>query len=196
VAEQLGWRLPDRVIVPIASGSLFTKIWKGYNELLTLGLAGGERPKMVGAQAEGCSPVVAAHRKRTFDVVPVRPRTLAKSLAIGNPADGYYSLRIIKESGGDAEAVEDQEVVEGIKLLARTEGIFAETAGGVSVGVLKKLAESGRVDPDETIVVYVTGNGLKTQEALAGQLAEPLRIAPTMSAFEALSAPREPVAVG
>jgi len=195
VTEQLGWHTPDRVIVPIASGSLFTKIWKGFNELLDLGLAEGGRPRMVGAQAEGCSPVVAAFRRRSFDVQPVRPRTLAKSLAIGNPADGYYSLRIIKESGGAAEAVDDDAVVEGITLLARTEGVFAETAGGVVVGVLSKLARAGQLDPDERIVLYITGNGLKTQEALAGRLAEPHRIAPTMRAFEAISAPREPVGV-
>ncbi len=195
VAEQLGWQTPDRVVVPIASGSLFTKVWKGFNELLKLGLATGPRPKMVAAQAEGCSPVVQAYRARTLNVQPVRPRTIAKSLAIGNPADGYYSLKIIRESGGDAEAVSDAEIIEGIKLLARTEGIFAETAGGVTVATLKKLAEAGRVDPDERIVIYVTGNGLKTLEALAGQLAEPIRIPPSMSAFEA-ALTRSPQPVG
>src|SRR5207248_10668597 len=139
---------------------------KGFNEVLSRGLASGPRPKMVVAQAEGCSPVVQAFRARTLDVTPVRPSTIAKSLAIGNPADGYYSLKIVKESGGVAEAVADEEIIASIKLLARTEGIFAETAGGVAVGVLKRLAEGGGIDPDERVVVYVTGNGLKTQEAL------------------------------
>jgi threonine synthase len=194
VAEQLGWTTPDRVIVPVASGSLFTKIWKGFNEVLALELASGPRPKMVVAQAEGCSPVVQAYRERTLDVRPVRPRTIAKSLAIGNPADGYYSLKIVKESGGTAETVNDEEIVAAIKLLARTEGIFGETAGGVTVGVLKKLAEAGAIDPDERVVVYVTGNGLKTQEALAGQLEEPIHIAPTMRALEQSGALRQPVA--
>lgn len=196
VVEQLGWRTPDRVVVPIASGSLFTKIWKGFNEWLAMGLAEGGRPKMVGAQAEGCSPVVRAYRDKTLNVQPVRPHTIAKSLAIGNPADGYYSLKIIRESGGVAESVDDEEIVEAIKLLARTEGIFSETAGGVTVGVLKKLAAAGRVDPDEVIVIYVTGNGLKTQEALAGHLDPPVRIAPSMRAFEEADLLRTPVGVG
>jgi len=131
---------------------------------------------MTAAQAVGCSPVVTAFEAHTFDVEPVKPHTLAKSLAIGNPADGYYCLRIIEESGGLACAVNDDEIVEGIKLLAQTEGIFAETAGGVTIAVLKKLTNSGQVDPDELVVAYVTGNGLKTQEALAGALAEPVHV--------------------
>ena len=145
--------------MPIASGSLFTKIWKGFQELGKLGLvdSGATLPKMVGAQALGCSPVVTAWDANTLDVEPVKPNTIAKSLAIGNPADGYYSLKIMKQSGGEATSVTDDEIVEGIKLLARTEGIFAETAGGVTVAVLKKLAEQGKIDPDELIVVYVTG---------------------------------------
>ena len=195
VAEQLDWTMPDRVIVPIASGSLFTKIWKGFGELLTLGLVSGQRPRMVGAQAEGCSPVVKAYRDRTMNVQPVRPKTIAKSLAIGNPADGYYSLKIVKESGGVAESVNDPEIIDGIKLLARTEGIFAETAGGVTVAVLKKLAAAGLVDPDERIVVYVTGNGLKTQEAIVDHLAPPIFIPPTMRAFEEARSQRQPAAV-
>jgi threonine synthase len=188
VAEQLGWRLPDRAIVPIASGSLFTKVWKGFQELTKLNLLDGGAsptlPKMVGAQALGCSPVVTAWDANTLDVVPVKPKTIAKSLAIGDPADGYYSLKIIKQSGGVATAVDDDEIVEGMKLLARTEGIFAETAGGVTVAVLKKLAAQGAVDPDELIVVYVTGNGLKTQEALVGALNEPVYVRPTMASVE------------
>jgi threonine synthase len=188
VAEQLGWRLPDRVIVPIASGSLFTKVWKGFGELSKVGLLGSSAaptmPKMVGAQALGCSPVVAAWDADTLDVVPVKPSTIAKSLAIGDPADGYYSLKIIKQSGGTATAVTDEEIIEGMKLLARTEGIFAETAGGVTVAVTKKLAEQGQIDPDELVVVYVTGNGLKTQEALVGALNEPHYVRASLASVE------------
>lgn len=194
VAEQLGWRMPDRAIVPIASGSLFTKVWKGFGELTKLGLVQGTAPKMVGAQAEGCAPVVTAWDNNTLDVEPVKPKTIAKSLAIGNPADGYYSLKIIKESGGEATSVNDAEIIEGMKLLARTEGIFAETAGGVAVGVLKKLADQGKLDPDELIVVYVTGNGLKTMEALAGQLDSPVFARATMASVEEALALAEPVA--
>jgi len=198
VAEQLGWNIPDRVIVPIASGSMFTKIWKGYNELIKIGIVDGVGPKMVGAQALGCSPVVTAYDAETLNVIPVKPSTIAKSLAIGNPADGYYALKVIKESGGCAASVNDDEIIEGIKLLARTEGIFAETAGGVSIGVTRKLAEQGAIDPDELVVIYVTGNGLKTQEAVADKVAEPLFIEPTVESFEAAMARREavPVPVG
>jgi threonine synthase len=188
VAEQLGWRLPDRAIVPIASGSLFTKVWKGFQELTRLNLLDGGAsttlPKMVGAQALGCSPVVTAWDANTLEVEPVKPNTVAKSLAIGNPADGYYSLKIMKQSGGEATSVTDEEIIEGMKLLARTEGIFAETAGGVTIAVAKKLAEQGTIDPDELVVVYVTGNGLKTQEALAGQLDSPVYVRATMSSVE------------
>jgi threonine synthase len=197
VAEQLGWRIPDHVIVPIASGSLFTKVWKGFRELAKLGLTPDTTARMTGAQALGCSPVVTAYDAKTLNVEPVKPNTIAKSLAIGNPADGYYSLRIIKESGGVACSVTDGEIVEGIKLLARTEGIFAETAGGVTIGVLKKLAQQGVIDRDELIVAYVTGNGLKTQEALAGQIADPIYVPASLRAIEdalALTA-REAVSV-
>lgn len=185
VAEQLGWRLPDRVVVPMASASMFTKIHKGFGELQKVGLVEAGTVKMVGAQAEGCSPIVQAYRAGSLDVIPVRPNTIAKSLAIGNPADGYYALKVVEETGGTMEAVTDDEVVQGIRLLARTEGIFAETAGGVSVGVTQKLAERGLIDPDELVVVYVTGNGLKTVEAVAEHLVEPLHIAPTLDAFVA-----------
>jgi len=196
VAEQLGWRLPDRAIVPIASGSLFTKVWKGFGELGKLGLvdAGATLPKMVGAQAEGCSPVVAAWDANTLDVVPVKPNTIAKSLAIGDPADGYYSLKIIKQSGGTATSVTDEEIIEGMKLLARTEGIFAETAGGVTVAVAKKLAEQGSIDPDELVVIYVTGNGLKTQEALVGALNSPVQVRASLASVEQALGLAEPVA--
>jgi threonine synthase len=194
VCEQLGWRMPDRAIVPIASGSLFTKVWKGFGEMIKLGFVEGKAPKMVGSQAEGCAPVVTAWDANTLEVEPVKPKTIAKSLAIGNPADGYYSLKIIKESGGTATSVNDAEIIEGMKLLARTEGIFAETAGGVTVAVLKKLAALGQIDPDELIVVYVTGNGLKTQEALVGQLNSPVFTRASMAAVEEALALAEPVA--
>jgi threonine synthase len=186
VAEQLGWRLPDAVVVPIASGSMFTKIHKGFTELTKVGLVDEQKtPRMIGAQADGCSPVVQAARAGSYDVQPVRPNTIAKSLAIGNPADGYYAIKVVEQTGGALEAVSDPEIVEGIKLLARTEGIFAETAGGVTVGVLKKLVAAGKIDPEERVVAYITGNGLKTTDAVAEHVAPPLRVAATLTAFEA-----------
>jgi threonine synthase len=184
VAEQLGWRLPDLVVAPIASGSMFSKVYKGFGELQKVGLVDKGTVRMVGAQAEGCSPVVQAYREGTYDVRPVRPKTIAKSLAIGDPADGYYALKIVAETGGALEAVTDDEIVEGISLLARTEGIFAETAGGVTVGVAKKLAEAGKIDPDELVVLYVTGNGLKTLDAVRERVTAPLHVAPTVKAFQ------------
>ena len=185
VAEQLGWRLPDAVVVPIASASMFTKVHKGFAELQQVGLVDSGTVRMIGAQAEGCSPVVQAARAGSVDVQPVRPNTIAKSLAIGNPADGYYALKIVQQTRGALEAVEDPEIVEGIRLLARTEGIFAETAGGVTVGVLKKLVLAGKIDPDEVVVAYITGNGFKTVDAVAEHVAQPLRVAPTLRSFEA-----------
>jgi threonine synthase len=164
---------------------MFTKIWKGFQELHKVGLTDAPTTRMTVAQADGCAPIVDAFERRTLNVTPVKPNTIAKSLAIGNPADGYYSLKIIKETGGWAVRVSDAEIAESMKLLARTEGIFAETAGGTSIAVVRKLAESGRIDPDETVVVYVTGNGLKTPEAVADRLAAPVTIAPTMESFEA-----------
>jgi threonine synthase len=164
---------------------MFTKIHKGFSELQKVGLVEPGTVRMVGAQAEGCSPVVQAARAGTYDVRPVKPNTIAKSLAIGDPADGYYALKIVEETGGALEAVDDAELVESIGLLARTEGIFAETAGGVTVGVLKKLALAGKIDPDELVVAYITGNGLKTVDAVAEHVAPVLRIAPTLAAFEA-----------
>jgi threonine synthase len=190
VAEQLGWRLPDAVVVPIASASMFTKIHKGFLELQTVGLVEPGSVRMIGAQAEGCSPVVQAAREGTLDVRPVRPNTIAKSLAIGNPADGYYALKIVQQTGGALEAVFDPEVVDGIRLLARTEGIFAETAGGVTVGVLKKLVAAGKIDPDELVVAYITGNGFKTVDAVAEHVTPVLRVAPTLASFEAAYAGR------
>ncbi len=184
VAEQLGWRAPDRVFVPIASGSLYTKIRKGFDELLKVGLIDSARTKMVGAQADGCSPVACAYARGVDEVTPVKPNTIAKSLAIGAPADGYYALKVARESGGSIEVVSEESVGAAMQLLASTEGIFAETAGGVTVAALQKLAKARALDPDELIVVYVTGNGLKTQEAVMPRLARPLSIMPTMQAFQ------------
>jgi threonine synthase len=185
VAEQLGWRLPDAVVVPIASASMFTKIHKGFSELQQVGLVDSGNVRMIGAQAEGCSPVVQAARAGTLDVRPVRPNTIAKSLAIGNPADGYYALKIVQQTNGALDAVEDPDIVDGIRLLARTEGIFAETAGGVTIGVLKKLVAAGKIDPDELVVAYITGNGFKTVDAVAEHVTPVLRVAPTLASFEA-----------
>jgi threonine synthase len=190
VAEQLGWRLPDCIVAPIASGSMFTKVHKGFTELQRVGLVSPGTVRMIGAQAEGCSPVVAAARAGSFDVQPVRPNTIAKSLAIGNPADGYYALKIVQDTGGALDAVDDPDIVDGIRLLARTEGIFAETAGGVTIGVLKKLASTGRIDPDELVVAYITGNGFKTVDAIAEHVTPALRVAPTLSSFQAAYAGR------
>jgi len=191
VAEQLGWRAPNQVVAPMASGSLFTKIWKGFNELHKIGLIDGVDTRMFGAQADGCSPVATAFREGTFDVRPVRPDTIAKSLAIGNPADGYYALKVMQESGGGAESVSDEGVIAGIKLLAETEGIFAETAGGVTVSVLKKLIDQGQLRREGTTVAYITGNGLKTMEAVSGRVVEPISIKPSLTAFQDALATRE-----
>lgn len=184
VVEQLGWETPDRVVVPAASGSLLTKIWKGMNEFKDLGLIDEVNTKVTAAQAEGCSPISTAFRSDE-SIKPVRPDTLEKSLAIGNPADGYYAVKVIKESGGTAGMVTDSELIEGIKLLARTEGIFTETAGGVVVATLKKLVEAGEIESDEKTVIYITGNGLKTQDVLADYLPSPITIKPDLEAFNA-----------
>jgi threonine synthase len=188
-AEQLGWRLPDHVVVPIASGSLLVKITKGFGELQKVGLVAEKRVRISGAQPAGCGPVAEAFAAGTMNVRPVRrPNTIAKSLAIGNPADGYYVLQAVKRSDGAIEAVSEEEIVDGMRLLAQTEGIFTETAGGVTVATLKRLVERGVIRPDEVTVAYITGNGLKTQEALAGHLGEPLHIDPTLDSFhEALA---------
>src|SRR6202020_2240241 len=162
IAEQLGWELPDRCIVPIASGSLFTKIAKGFEEWTELGLIDGELPRMNGAQAEGCSPVASAFAAGHDVCRPVKPDTIAKSLAIGHPADGPYALDLARRTGGSIDSVTDDEIRAGIKLLAETTGIFTETAGGVTVAVLAKLAERGDIDPGENVVAYITGEGLET----------------------------------
>jgi threonine synthase len=184
VAEQLGWQAPDHVVVPVASGSQLCKVDKGFRQLAEVGLIDEHPVRVSGAQAEGCSPVATAFAAGWDTFKPQRPRTIAKSLAIGNPADGTYALEAVRRSGGSVASVTDDEIVAAIRLLARTEGIFAETAGGVTVAVLKKMVEHGQVDPDELIVVYVTGNGLKTQEALTGALSEPLQVRPTLASIE------------
>lgn len=185
VAEQLGWKAPDQVVVPMASGSLLTKIHKALGEFHKTGLIAEPRTRVNGAQALGCSPISTAYLEGTDTFRPVKPDTIAKSLAIGNPADGYYALQAIKATGGAAERASDAEIIEGIKLLASTEGIFAETAGGVTIACLKKLVESGKIRQDEVTVAYITGTGLKTQEALHGHLTEPRVIKPNLAAFEA-----------
>jgi len=183
VAEQLGWRAPDCVIAPAASGLLFTRIWKGLEELSMLRLIGPVNTHMYLAQAAGSSPIVNAFEAGTLHVHPVKPNTIAKSIAIGNPADGYYALKIARESGGAACAVSDEEIIEGVKLLAQTEGIFAETAGGVVIGVLKKLAASGAIKKSDLTVAAITASGLKTQEAVA-DVVQPFVIQPTLESFE------------
>ncbi|AGP57033.1 threonine synthase [Streptomyces rapamycinicus NRRL 5491] len=183
ICEQLGWRLPDQIVVPIASGSQLTKIDKGLKELIAIGLVEDRPYKIFGAQAEGCSPVSAAFKAGHDVVRPQKPRTIAKSLAIGNPADGPYVLDIARRTGGAVEDVNDEQIVDAIKLLARTEGIFAETAGGVTVGVTKKLIEDGLLDPSLTTVVLNTGDGLKTLDAVAPTTGPSAIIRPTLDSF-------------
>ncbi|WP_240917088.1 threonine synthase [Nocardioides sp. HDW12B] len=183
VAEQLGWRIPDQVVVPVASGSQLTKIDKGFQELIRLGLVEDTPYRIFGAQANGCSPVSAAFKDGRDVVRPVKPDTIAKSLAIGNPADGPYVLDVTRRTGGTVEDVTDDEVRDGIALLARTEGVFAETAGGVTVGTLKKLVETGQLDPDAETVVFNTGDGLKTLDAVAGRVGPTATIDPSYTEF-------------
>ncbi|MEE8362537.1 MAG: threonine synthase [Dehalococcoidia bacterium] len=183
VAEQLGWRAPDHAIVPVASGSLFTKIWKGLGEFAKMGLIDGVPTKMHATQADGCSPIVQAYDAGQLHARPVVPNTVAKSLAIGNPADAYYALKVIQESGGSAVSTDDDDIIDGIKLLASTEGIFTETAGGVVIANLRKLARSGRLGKNETVVAYITGNGLKTLEAVEHH-SNPITIEATVASFE------------
>ncbi len=183
-AEQLGWETPDHVVVPIASGSQLTKIAKGFEEFWRVGLLDEEPTVRVsGAQAEGCSPVATAFNEGSDTIKPVKPKTIAKSLAIGNPADGYFALDAIRKSNGGCASVTDDEIVEGIKLLAATEGIFGETAAGVTVASLRKLAEEGVVTPDERVVAYVTGHGLKTLDAVAPTTGPTATIEPTIESF-------------
>jgi threonine synthase len=185
IAEQLGWRLPDNVVVPMAGGSLITKIKKAFDELIQLGLVEPKQVKIFGAQATGCSPISTAVKAGNVDIEPQRPATLARSLAIGNPADGHYAIKTITNSGGWAEDVSDPEVVESMQLLAETEGIFTETAGGVTLGSARKLYKQGRIKPEETTVLCITGNGLKTTDVLTGQYEAETPLAPKLAAFEA-----------
>jgi threonine synthase len=184
IAEQLGWRLPDNVVVPMAGGSLITKIKKAFEELVKLGLVEDKPVKFFGAQATGCSPISTAVKAGAAEIEPQRPNTIARSLAIGNPADGHYAIRAIQGSGGYAEDVSDGEVVESIQLLAETEGIFTETAGGVTVGCARKLYEQGRITPDETTVLCITGNGLKTTDALVQRYELAPAIPPKIAEFD------------
>lgn len=186
IAEQLNWTAPDTIVVPMAGASLLTKIHKGFEEMVKVGWLDHAQSRLIGAQSEGCSPVVRAFRNQSDDIIPVIPDTIAKSLAIGDPADGYYALRAMRQTGGDAESVTDEEIVDGIRLLASTEGIFTETAGGTVVAVARRLREEGRLQRDEQTVLCITGNGLKTPEALDGARFETLSLQrASLTAFEA-----------
>jgi len=184
IAEQLGWQAPDNVIVPVAGSSLITKIHKAFKEFENLGLIGEVNTKIFAAQASGCSPVTTAIKNGDIDFKPVKPNTIAKSIAIGNPADGYYGIKVVKQTGGWGEDVSDEELIEGMRLLARTEGIFTETAGGVTVAVTRKLVQQGKLGKDEVTVISITGQGLKTSEAVENHLPDPVIIEPKLSRFE------------
>ena len=185
IAEQLGWKLPDNVVVPMAGGSLITKIAKAFRELVTLGWVEEKPVKFFGAQATGCSPISTAVKRGLARFEPQKPHTIARSLAIGNPADGPFAIQQIRESGGWADDTSDREVVQAIELLAESEGIFAETAGGVTTGVAQKLVREGRIRADETTVVSITGNGLKTTDAISAEYPATEAIAPKLEAFAA-----------
>ena len=182
-AEQLGWQAPDHVVIPVGSGSLLTKVHKGFQDLVRVGLLDAASVRISGAQAAGCAPVATAFAEHSDTIRPVKPSTIAKSLAIGNPADGYYALDTVRSTGGALAAVDDDEVIAGIQLLARTEGIFGETAAGVTIASLRRLAAEGVVRPDERVVVYVTGHGLKTLDAVAPHVGPAATIQPTLDAF-------------
>jgi threonine synthase len=191
IAEDLGWRAPDHVVAPMAGGSLIGKIHKAFKEFELLGLLESPvKTRMHGAQASGCNPISATVRSGASKVKPVRdPRTIAKSLAIGDPADGFFASKLIVETGGWSEDVDDESIVEGMQLLAETEGIWAETAGGVTLAVARKLIEQGRIGRDESIVLCITGNGLKTQEPMLERMQKPVVIRPSLEEFEALLEP-------
>ena len=186
IAEQLDWKLPQHTVVPMASGSLLTKIHKGYQELIRLGLAKDSKPTVHGAQATGCSPISAAYKQGMDFFKPVKPDTIAKSLAIGTPADGFYALKVMKETGGASDDVSDDEIREAMSALAECEGIFTETAGGVTVGTAKKLVASGKIPAEDSVVLCVTGNGLKTLDAVQGHVGKPAGIKPSLREFEQL----------
>ncbi|HEX9661995.1 MAG TPA: threonine synthase [Candidatus Binatia bacterium] len=186
VAEQLGWKLPQHIVVASAGGTILPKLAKGFQELIKVGLVEDTGCKIYSAQAAGCAPIINALHKGTDLVTPVKPRTIASSIAIGNPADGYYVIQAVKESGGWGESATDEEILEGIKLLARSEGIFTEPAGGTEVAVAKKLIESGRIPRDESIVVSITGNGYKTLETVVKSVEKPFTINATLENFDEL----------
>jgi threonine synthase len=186
IAEQLGWRLPDNIVVPTAGGTILPKVAKAFKELKEVGLIKSDVFKIFSAQATGSAPVIHALHKGTDLITPVKPDTIAKSIAIGNPADGFYVLRAVRESGGWGESATDPEIIDAIKLLARTEGIFAEPAGGTTLAVAIKLARQGRIKPDETTVISITGNGYKTLEAVAGSIEKPMVIDARLGEFDAL----------
>jgi threonine synthase len=186
IAEQLDWRLPQHVVVPTAGGTILPKVARAFEELERIGLVRGPMPKIYSAQAAGCAPVVRALHRGTDVIEPVKPNTIAKSIAIGNPADGYYVLKAVRKSGGWAEAVTDEEIIAGIHLLARTEGIFTEPAGGTTIAVTRKLIELGRIPRNESIVISITGNGYKTLEAVTAGVARPHVINARLQEFEAL----------
>jgi threonine synthase len=191
IMEQLGWQVPRHTVVCMASGSLLTKIQKSYQEFTKLGLVPEKPFRIHGAQATGCSPITTAQKAGLDFFKPVKPNTIAKSLAIGTPADGFYALKAMKETGGSSDDVTDDEIREGIRLLAECEGIFAETAGGVTVGVAKKLIASGRIPSNDSAVLCITGNGLKTMDAVNGHVGQPREIKPSLREFEALTAQEE-----
>lgn len=193
IVEQLGWNIPQHTVVPMASGSLLTKIQKGYQELMKLGLAPETKYAVHGAQATGCSPISVAQKAGLDFFKPVKPNTIAKSLAIGTPADGFYALRVMKETGGSADDVTDDEIREGIRLLAENEGIFAETAGGVTAAVARKLIASGRIPANDSAVLCITGNGLKTLDAVVGHVGKTREIKPSLREFESMLAAEEKV---
>jgi threonine synthase len=193
IAEQLGWRLPDQIVVPVASGAQLVKIDKGFTELVELGLVESSPWKVFGAQATGCSPVSEAFAQGWDVVRPVKPDTIAKSLAIGNPADGPYVLDVVRRTGGAVADVSDDEVVDSMRLLARSQGVFGETAGGVTVGVLRKLLASGQLDPDAETVIINSGDGLKTLDAVAPTVIVPAKIKPTIEAFQAAGFEADPL---
>jgi threonine synthase len=185
VCEQLGWRAPENIIIPVGSGALLCAVWRGLKQFNDIGFIDELKTKIIGAQPEGCSPVVEAYKSNSEDILPVeKPETIAKSLAIGDPGDGIYALRSIRESGGLAESVTDEEIIEGTKLLARTEGIFAEPAGGVTIAVLKKLIERGDMSRDEEVVCLVTGSGFKSLEVFVSGQLDIVEVEPTITSFK------------
>ena len=184
IAEQLGWRLPKHIVIPVAGGTILPRVYRAFQEFIRLGLVEDNETRFYAAQASGCSPIVTAIKEKSEVFRPVKPNTIAKSIAIGNPADGYEVMDIVRKTGGWGEEAEDPEIIDAIKLLAETEGIFTETAGGTTMAVAKKLIEQGTIPPDEPIVISITGNGLKTQESVADHLGKPARILPTVASFE------------